>query len=282
MKSWIHLGPGKSGSTWLYKIAFANPDLFIVPRIKETQCFHYSSNNFPSFFSGSLDNTKIYCDFSNTYIFNPLAVQHLLDYCNRESHTEVLLTALLRCPLERAVSHYLYLKASGLVPPKISFEAHIAADPSILWRSRYEIHLSFLISQGLPVKLFLLESQSSSEPEIIQKVISLLLPKDTPVTYNAPDKKARFASMESRNYFASKLAKTIAESLRSSGNLTLLSALKENTAVRRVFMKPQNSKITLEPQTFKQLQSFFRPTYEFMTLHGLPISSTWLNSIPLP
>ena len=42
-KLWIHLGPGKSGSTWLYNLAKKNSDIFALPKIKETQNFHNSN-----------------------------------------------------------------------------------------------------------------------------------------------------------------------------------------------------------------------------------------------
>lgn len=281
MKSWIHLGPGKSGSTWLYKFALANSDLFVVPKIKETQCFHSSSVNFHEFFKDPLQSNKIYCDFSNTYIFNPLAAQHLLSFYETNSNHEVIFTVLLRCPVERSISHFSYLKASGSISPEISFEEHISSDPSILWRSRYELHLSFLMSQGLPIKVFLLETQSSYNPELVNQVTATLLHHNYSSTYNIPDKSSRFSSMDSRNIYASRCAKSMSEALRRHGHLAVLSFLKENRYVRSLFMKPKSSKITLDNQTLIILQSFFKPTLAFIGSLGLDCTSHWPKSVEL-
>jgi hypothetical protein len=256
----------------------ANPEIFVVPKIKETQCFHHSSTIFHSFFPESLDNNKIYCDFSNTYVFNPLSAQYLLDYYHSTAGQQVVFTALLRCPVERSISHFSYLKASGSIPPSRSFEDHIASDPSILWRSRYELHLSFLLSQGLPINFFLLEAQSPSDPALVNHVVAALLDQCVSPTYKIPDNNSRFESMDSRNLYASKLAKSLAELLRHHQYLGILSHLKESKYVRSIFMRPRKSKYHLGNDTRDVLHSFFKPTLSFVDSYGLDSSSYWSHN----
>ena len=162
---WLHLGPGKSGSTWLYNIAKRNKDIFSVPVIKETQNFHISSEFQSRFYKkGIFDNGRIICDFSNTYFFNPLCLKNIKEFIKKNKlKFNVLCTTLLRCPIKRSVSHYKYMIASG-DSNNVPFDNLLSYDPSILWRSKYEIHSSFIDQIGLDSVNFILEEQNNNSP----------------------------------------------------------------------------------------------------------------------
>lgn len=275
-KVWIHLGPGKSGSSWLYNYAKANDSIFAIPSIKETHAFHHNEQSFFSFFShlNCLNPDTIMCDFSNTYIFNPLVAPHLLSHISSFGSCNTFITVLLRCPLERTISHFHYLQASGFLDLKSSFEEFIADDPSILWRSRYDLHLEYLNRCGIPVNIYILEHQNKLKPEILHDVPQVLLNKYVDLV--PPSYPAHFSRMQSRSIILSKCAKKTSTYLRSIGHYRLLSNLKESILIRSLFTRPNPSKLSLSSVTSSYLQQYFMPTKTYIEAKGYDVASIWL------
>lgn len=105
----FHIGPQKSGTSWLYKALKEHPGV----GTPETDAIHF----FNVFYYKGVDwyqdrystcsdkNNKLLFDPSPSYIRDKLAPQRIYDY---NPHAKILLTA--RNPLERAFSHYWHEK----------------------------------------------------------------------------------------------------------------------------------------------------------------------------
>ncbi len=103
----IGIGAPKSATSWIYECLKSNPDV-CVSNIKET---HYFSRNYSKgdeFYLKYYDcsGDKIMGEFSNTYMYNADVPRRI------KTHNEnVKLIVCLRHPIERAISHYYFLKA---------------------------------------------------------------------------------------------------------------------------------------------------------------------------
>ena len=277
MNLWIHIGPGKCGSTWLYNIAKANPDTFCLPLIKETQVFHSSDQFNPVFYRdaiSSLQSGKILCDFSNTYICNPLALANIATFIDTSPDFQVILTSMLRCPLKRTLSHYRYLLASGVVNPSETLEGLLAHDPSLLFRSRYDILIEYINSINLNIHFSSLEEQGySSCPPILKSVLSCFSYSD--VILNSPQQDT-FSGFSSRNFYISRFAKISANILRSYSPI-LLSKLKDDKQIRSLFMKKSKpSDSVFSEDTKNNLSGFFLPTKHYCQSIGIDVQR-WLQ-----
>tara|TARA_Y100001968_G_scaffold292891_1_gene298478 strand:- start:708 stop:1544 length:837 start_codon:yes stop_codon:yes gene_type:complete len=267
---WIHLGPGKSGSTWIYNIAKSNPNIFTLPIIKETQAFHFSSKFNNDFYKlNNLKSKNIFCDFSNTYFFNPISISNLKKY--RSENINTYYTTLMRCPLKRTLSHYKYLIASGEIS-NLSFRDLMGIEPSILWRSRYDIHIEYIKNLDLHFKPFVLEEQNSENPEIIRSVLNYFNIQEYNLCLDNIDK---FESRFSRNYFLTKTAKSLAKYLRNKKYYNLLEALKSNVYIRDIFMKREGKDYDICNEDISSLRSYFSPVKEYCNNLGLNVSK-WL------
>ena len=270
-KLWIHLGPGKSGSTWIYNIAKNNQHIFYLPIIKETQAFHSLSSFNHSFYNKKkTDSANIICDFSNTYIFNPIAISNLKKIGD-DTNIEYLTTALLRCPLKRTLSHYKYLISSGEIS-NLSFRELMAIEPSILWRSRYDIHIEHIKNFDLNCNLFVLEEQNAEIPEIIQAVLNYFNIQGPNIFLDNIDK---FESRVSRNFLLSKAAKVIAKYLRNNKHYYILENLKSNNYVRNIFTKNEIINYDFCEEDISNLRLYFLPVKEYCKDLGLNVSK-WL------
>ena len=74
MPNFVGVGPGRSGTTWLYEVFLEHPEIGMA-KVKETQFFHknYSrgSDWYESLFVDVADKKAI-GEISNEYIFDPV------------------------------------------------------------------------------------------------------------------------------------------------------------------------------------------------------------------
>jgi hypothetical protein len=142
------VGPGKTGTTWLWSQLAQHPDIFL-PKKKEVNYFNTESPEDPAIgnpnarrsidwylqYFESAKPTQLCGEFSPSYFWSTGAAERI---CAFDGRMRVL--AMLRDPVERSYSHYLYRRQVGASTSK-SFEAEIKRHPFVLDRSRYYEHL---------------------------------------------------------------------------------------------------------------------------------------------
>ena len=116
MVSFLGIGVGKSGTTWVHTCLAEHPEIF-VPAIKEVNYFslHYDRGRdwYDSIFN-SAQHEKILGEISPTYFGNPHAPERIKHY-----NPQVKLIAILRDPIERAYSHYCMNLTGNLISDDI-------------------------------------------------------------------------------------------------------------------------------------------------------------------
>ena len=114
--SFLGIGVGKSGTTWLHSCLNEHPEIF-VSTIKEVNYFSFRYDRgrdwYDSIFT-SAQHEKILGEISPTYFGNPHAPERISQYNPR-----MKLIAMLRDPVERAYSHYCMQLTGNLVSDDI-------------------------------------------------------------------------------------------------------------------------------------------------------------------
>lgn len=131
--TFIVIGPGRVGTSWMYEILLEHPEVCMATGIKETHFFnayyHKGSKWYYKFFS-NCRNVRAIGEISNLYFYDkevPKRIHELLP--------DVKLITCLRDPLERMASVYLYRKRSGELD--CTFEKAIEQHPDLLYDNFY-------------------------------------------------------------------------------------------------------------------------------------------------
>lgn len=160
MPNFLIIGSAKSGTTSLYHYLSQHPQIYMSP-VKEPRFFALEGNNmgfgglgdqevfcrssvtniedYQALFQG-VKNEKAIGEASNLYIYDPDAPKRIHDSLPR-----VKLIAVLRNPVDRAYSNYLYLRRKGEEPLRDFAEA-LAEEPKRI--SENWIHIWHYKQQG--------------------------------------------------------------------------------------------------------------------------------------
>lgn len=137
--NFLHLGPGKSGSTWLHEVLLLHPQVFLT----EAKDLYYFSRYYDRGldwycrqFRGSAPHHLVVGEVCPDYLACPEAPARIKESLG----TRVTLMATLREPVSRAFSSFLYLRKHGLAPP--SFIEAVRSIPQLTDEGRYATQLS--------------------------------------------------------------------------------------------------------------------------------------------
>jgi hypothetical protein len=134
--TFIVIGPGKSGTTWAYRLLKAHQEV-CVATAKETMFFddHYHRGvDWYHRFYAACGGTKAVGEVCNSYIFSEEAPGRMRAY-----NPALKLVASLRNPIDRAFSNYLFFLRNDQVAG--SFEDAITARPDLLAQGLYARYL---------------------------------------------------------------------------------------------------------------------------------------------
>jgi len=104
----IGVGTSRSGTTWIAKCLREHPEI-CTPRWKETHFFDYDYNYekgldfYKTFFENCTE--KVTGEFCPEYIFEDRAIERI-----KKDYPDTKILISLRNPIERAFSHFLYVK----------------------------------------------------------------------------------------------------------------------------------------------------------------------------
>src|SRR5699024_6986823 len=113
LPNFLVIGPGKSGTTWIYHALKDHPEI-CLSSAKETLFFETQFDRgidwYTNFFSHCNGETNAVGEVSNTYIFCEGAPRRI-----KTINSEMKLITCLRNPVERTFSHYLFLIRGGQI-----------------------------------------------------------------------------------------------------------------------------------------------------------------------
>jgi hypothetical protein len=139
------VGAAKSGTTWLSENLRQHPDIFIPPR-KEIHYFnkfmseapeidsvnYYEPTNWYHSFFKNAGSQQVCGELSVSYLYFENCAKDIFQY-----NPNMKIVAILRDPVERAISNYRFFIETGLLKKNTSFQEAVVAKPLLLERGLY-------------------------------------------------------------------------------------------------------------------------------------------------
>lgn len=255
MSSWcFFIGPGKTGSTWLYENLLNHPEIKLPKNIKETNYYLKGTdyNDLHGLFFNYNGNRKINFDISNTYIYNPKVASRI-----KKNHPEAKIIIGYREPLDRLISMYLFKRRNGEIPLNIDLKEALKNDNfKLIEHSKYYTlasHYQNLFGRD-NIFIFDFHKIKNSPESLLRELFSFL-----EVDHFIEDKTARKVINPASQYriqFLSKYSTRISNFLRNNGFLFLLNFIKTNKVIQRLLFKTlrKDERLIIDEQTKKLFQ----------------------------
>ena len=138
LPNFLHIGPSKSGSTWLHEVLIGHPEVYLS-QAKDLYFFNRYYDRGPGWyraqFRSALPEHKIIGEVCPDYLSCAEAPERIHACLG----PDVRLMVTLREPISRAFSSYLYLAKHGEAAP--TFRDTTKTSPELLEEGRYATHL---------------------------------------------------------------------------------------------------------------------------------------------
>lgn len=275
--NFIVIGPGKSGTSWLYMVLNAHPQV-CMSSAKETLYFENDYSRGPNWYSrffraAGSDQIRAVGEISNTYIFSPLAASRIA-----QDFPAMKLIATLRHPAERAFSHYQFLKRNAELD--CSFEEALERRPDIKTRGNYFFHLQpyreLFSSKQLLIMLY---DDLKRDVEAYADQLFNFLEIDPLIDRDLLHTRVLEAS-EARSRWLAKFTVAAAHLVRRAGFPDIVTRVKSGMLPKLVFRKIQR-KAEVSPATYELLCDYYRADIlQLSDWLGRDLSQLWLGSQP--
>ncbi|WP_412063080.1 sulfotransferase domain-containing protein [Rubrivirga sp. IMCC45206] len=257
LPTFVGIGAPKAGTTWLYEMLDAHPDIGMSPRRKEVHFFrrHYDRGPdwYRTFFEG-LDGCAAIGEFTTHYLYNPALSERIAE----SAPTIDKLIVLLRDPITRARSHWAFRVRVEGYPG--TFEAFLDERPEAIDWGRYGHHLARLqpwIDRG--ALLALIYEEATADVAGTQRQLGAFLGVDPgrfPTGAGRHRRNARFEPRFGPLYTAAVRAGIW---LRGLDLDPLVNALKR-AGVKRLFEREGGAALPpMRPETARRLAETFGP-----------------------
>jgi Sulfotransferase domain len=138
LPNFLHLGPSKSGSTWLHEVLIGHPEVYLS-QAKDLYFFNRYYDRGPGWyraqFRAAQREQKIIGEVCPDYLSGPEAPERIHACLG----PDIRLMVTLREPISRAFSSYLYLQKHG--EAAATFRDTTKTSPELLEEGRYATHL---------------------------------------------------------------------------------------------------------------------------------------------
>jgi hypothetical protein len=239
MVDFICIGPGRSGSTWLFEVLRKHPSIFLAKNIKETEYFNtyfYKGDSFYKNFFSDSKPSDIKGEISNLYFFRKKTLSRIKDY-----NSSVKIIVLIREPYEKIKSLYLFKKREGLYKHSINEFINSKLFKENLREIEFDSILSDLLDLFSKDQIFILPFEKiNSDQEELLKRLGMFLGLTNLENYKILKKINQ--SIVPRIFFLGALAKITAKILRFLKLYSILTSLKRSEFVKSIFFKKQISK----------------------------------------
>jgi Sulfotransferase domain len=235
LPNFLHLGPSKSGSTWLHEVLICHPEIYLT-EAKDlyyfSRCFDRGAGWYGAQFRDALPEHKIIGEFSPDYLACPEAAERIHARLGRD----IRLMVTLREPASRAFSGYLYLRRHGLAAP--TFRETLTTALDLLDEGRYGTHLRRYLRYFDPEKLHIaLFDDLQDDPQAFVDTVTGWLGVDR-FEVSPELLAARLTASTARWLPVAALAKHAANWVRGHDGAVLVGRIKRAPIVQRVLYKP--------------------------------------------
>lgn len=259
LPNFIVIGPGKTGTTWLYECLAAHPEVRLARNTKEIFFFNdYYDRGlgwYEKFFEGFAGAPAI-GEIGNTYFFSPGVPARIA-----KDLPKVKLIAFLRDPVDRVMSLYLFRLRNGLVTGSV--DEAIAADQGIVTQNYFDEHLARWFAAFPRDQIFIaLFDDLKRNPAGLLREVFTFLGVDPNFVPDAANQRVLEASTP-RNPGMFHILKRFALWLREHDFHRMLSWAKGNSVIMGALTRPLGKdKPKMPAETRARLKATYRPHVE--------------------
>jgi hypothetical protein len=235
LPNFLHIGPSKSGSTWLHEVLIGHPEVFLS-QAKDLYFFNRYYDRGPGWyraqFRGAQREHKIIGEICPDY----LACGEAPERIHASLGGDIRLMVTLRDPISRAFSAYLYLAKHGQAAA--TFRDTTKTSPELIEEGRYATHLRSYLRyfgrESLHIGVF--DDLESGPEGFIDGVTDWLGIARLPLS--PEQREARLPASRARWLPLAMLAKHGANWVRRHDGAALVGSLKRSALVQRVLYRP--------------------------------------------
>jgi hypothetical protein len=143
LPNFLHIGPSKSGSTWLHEVLILHPEIYLS-QAKDLYFFSRYYDRGPGWYRAQFRDAQKEHKVIGEVCPDYLACAEAPERIRACLGPDVRLMVTLREPTSRAFSSYLYLLKHGQAAP--TFRETALTDPDLLNEGRYATHLRRYLS----------------------------------------------------------------------------------------------------------------------------------------
>jgi hypothetical protein len=230
--TFICIGPGRSGTSWLYEVLLGHPEV-CMSKVKEVEFFNTNWHKGLHWYFRHFRHCRgalAVGEISNMYYLDPDAPSRI-----KSALPGVKLIACLRNPYDWIVSTYLFDLRQGT--RWRSLEEAVRSDPFFLQSSHFYTHLSRFAELFGDNMYFMLYDRLRQEPqELLREVYHFI--GVNPAFRPPAAKRVVNRAIVPRHRWAGKAAKGAASIMRKTRAYGLLTLLKRSEAVKGIFFEP--------------------------------------------
>jgi hypothetical protein len=241
LPTFVGIGPGRSGTSWLYEMLDAHPGVSMARGTKETEFFtrdyHRGREWYERFFDPAY---AVRGEISQRYVFDASVAGRIAQLI-----PDARIVVTLRAPIERMLSVYSYRRRVGTY--RSSFAETVREDSSLLQENRYDVLLApyyanFPRSQIL---LCLYDDLQHSPTAYLRNVLAFIGAPPDPLPVNT-DAIVNPGSV-ARSTMLANASRITAAALRNWGFYSLLRYAKRSGPVRRLVLQPEADSAQAQP-----------------------------------
>ena len=253
LPNFLYIGTSKAGSTWIYDVLSAHPDVFIAPG-KGTYFFsHHFDRGFAWYgehFSSAAGRSVV-GEISHAYLYSEEAAEQIA-----AAIPAVNLMVCLREPIERAFSAYLDLVKNDRFAG--TFEESLEFNSDILTRGKYSIGLQPYLQRFARnhIHIGIFDDLKANAQHFADEMFRFLGLQPQPLPPKMRQK--MMPAARARSAFAMHFAKKSARFLEQIGFKQLRGRLKRSRWVRHALYQPYDRLPEMSPSTKARLREYFR------------------------
>jgi hypothetical protein len=234
--SFIYVGTGKAGSTWLHQVFQKHPGIFVTP-VKETNFFDLNYRRgfswYEEFFRGAKQGQAV-GEISHRYMRDPEVSSKI-----RKDLGEIKIMAFFREPCDYFLSDYLFTVRNGGFSGTVEEWADNGFDwDSILYAEHIRPYFDRFPVGNIMIAGF--QEIGCTPSDLLNKISSFLCIGEFPE--DAVYLKKVNAAKSSRNKFISRLVSSTSKALKKRGGQRLIARLKYSKFVQAILYKKLDDK----------------------------------------
>lgn len=284
--TFIGIGPGRSGTSFIYEALLEHPQVTMAHGTKETNFFgseyHRGIDWYASFFEGA--DTPAVGEISNNYFYDGDVAERMAAVV-----PEARLFSCLRHPFDRLRSVYQYRLRAGTIPASVPLDEAVERYPDLVEDNCYASRLAPFRAHFSPEQLLVLfYDDLDRDPRAFLTRLFAFVGVDPAFEPSVLDQRVN-AAVELRSPWLQRVVGPAARLLRALGLVRVVTRLKRSDALRKALFRPPKSTgaaeaLRLQPRTVERLRAAWEPEiaqleadYGVSLAHWRDVPSTMLG-----